>query len=152
MAPDEHQYTLAGPPLRSPTGSQTHPPHGFHGRCTPASRPPATKEGPWTRSSGGGSMTEVRVVVAHQEQLWGLVEAAQLEHMIICQYLYAEFSLKNGIGPSRWTPCTSSGSRSKGRSPNTGGRGSTPSTPGASSVCCQPQTRHPPNRADSHRP
>jgi hypothetical protein len=36
-------------------------------------------------------------VVAHREQLWWLLaEAAQLEHMIMCQYLYAEFSLKDG--------------------------------------------------------
>src|SRR6478735_1478009 len=41
-------------------------------------------------------MTEPRVVVAHREHLWWLLaEAAQLEHMIMCQYLYAEFSLKN---------------------------------------------------------
>jgi Mn-containing catalase len=39
------------------------------------------------------------VVVAHREQLWWLLaEAAQLEHMIMCQYLYAEFSLKDGSG------------------------------------------------------
>jgi len=43
-------------------------------------------------------MTEPRVV-AHREQLWWLLaEAAQLEHMIMCEYLYAEFSLKNGSG------------------------------------------------------
>jgi ferritin-like protein len=37
------------------------------------------------------------VVVAHREQLWWLLaEAAQLEHMIMCQYLFAEFSLKDG--------------------------------------------------------
>jgi len=42
-------------------------------------------------------MTEPRVVVAYREQLWWLLaEAAQLEHMIMCQYLYAEFSLKDG--------------------------------------------------------
>jgi Ferritin-like len=41
-------------------------------------------------------MTEPRVVVAHREQLWWLLaEAAQLEHMIMCQYLFAEFSLKD---------------------------------------------------------
>jgi hypothetical protein len=38
-------------------------------------------------------------VVADREHLWWLLaEAAQLEHMIMCQYLYAEFSLKNGSG------------------------------------------------------
>lgn len=44
-------------------------------------------------------MTEPRIVVAHREHLWWLLaEAAQLEHMIMCQYLYAEFSLKEGTG------------------------------------------------------
>ena len=44
-------------------------------------------------------MTEPRVVVAHREQLWWLLaEAAQLKHMIMCEHLYAEFSLKNGSG------------------------------------------------------
>ena len=44
-------------------------------------------------------MTEPKVVVAHREHLWWLLaEAAQLEHMIMCQYLYAEFSLKDGSG------------------------------------------------------
>jgi len=40
-------------------------------------------------------MAETRLVVEHREQLWSLlVEAAQIEHMIMCQYLYAGFSLK----------------------------------------------------------
>ena len=40
-------------------------------------------------------MTETKLVVEHREQLWSLlVEAAQIEHMIMCQYLYACFSLK----------------------------------------------------------
>src|SRR2546429_3855424 len=48
---------------------------------------------------GGGSVTEPKVVVAHRERLWWLLaEAAQLEHMIMCEYLYAEFSLKDGSG------------------------------------------------------
>ena len=39
--------------------------------------------------------TETRLVVEHREHLWSLlVEAAQIEHMIMCQYLYACFSLK----------------------------------------------------------
>ena len=34
-------------------------------------------------------------MVEYREQLWSLlVEAAQFEHMIMCQYLYACFSLK----------------------------------------------------------
>ena len=40
-------------------------------------------------------MAETRLVVEHREQLWSLlVEAAQIEHMIMCTYLYACFSLK----------------------------------------------------------
>jgi len=40
-------------------------------------------------------MAETKLVVEHREQLWSLlVEAAQIEHMIMCQYLYATFSLK----------------------------------------------------------
>lgn len=42
-------------------------------------------------------MTEPKIVVTHREHLWWLLaEAAQLEHMIMCQYLFAQFSLKNG--------------------------------------------------------
>jgi hypothetical protein len=42
-------------------------------------------------------MTEPKIVVVNREDLWYLLaEAAQLEHMIMCQYLYAEFSLKTG--------------------------------------------------------
>jgi hypothetical protein len=38
-------------------------------------------------------------LVAHREHLWWLLaEAAQFEHMMMCQYLYAEFSLKDGSG------------------------------------------------------
>ena len=40
---------------------------------------------------------EPRVVVANREDLWWLLtEASQLEHMIMCQYLFAEFSLRSG--------------------------------------------------------
>src|SRR5215469_1217520 len=39
--------------------------------------------------------TEPAIVVQNREQLWYLLmEASQLEHMIMCQYLYAGFSLK----------------------------------------------------------
>ena len=48
-----------------------------------------------TFSSGS---SEPKVVVAHREHLWWLLaEALQLEHMIMCQYLFAEFSLKDGV-------------------------------------------------------
>ncbi len=48
-------------------------------------------------------MDEPRVVVAHREDLWWLLaEACQLEHMIMCQYLYAEFSLTtDGLRPEQ---------------------------------------------------
>jgi hypothetical protein len=40
-------------------------------------------------------MAETKLVVEHREQLWSLlIEAAQIEHMIMCQYLYGCFSLK----------------------------------------------------------
>jgi hypothetical protein len=43
-------------------------------------------------------MAEPRVVVANREDLWWLLaEACQLEHMIMCQYLFAEFSLKDSV-------------------------------------------------------
>ena len=46
---------------------------------------------------GADGMDEPKVVVANREDLWWLLtEASQLEHMIMCQYLFAEFSLKNG--------------------------------------------------------
>jgi hypothetical protein len=56
-------------------------------------------------------MSEPRVVVAHREHLWWLLAGAiQLEHMIMCQYLFAELSLKGGVDegltPSRPRPST----------------------------------------------
>ncbi len=43
-------------------------------------------------------MGEPRIVVEHREHLWYLLaEAAQLEHGIMCQYLYAAFSLKASV-------------------------------------------------------
>ncbi len=42
------------------------------------------------------SAAEPKVVVAHREDLWWLLaEACQLEHMIMCQYLFAEWTLKD---------------------------------------------------------
>jgi hypothetical protein len=44
-----------------------------------------------------GRVNEPKIVVASREHLWWLlIEAAELEHMIMCQYLFAEFSLKSG--------------------------------------------------------
>jgi hypothetical protein len=40
-------------------------------------------------------MSEPELVVENREHLWDLlIEASQLEHLIMCQYLYASFSLK----------------------------------------------------------
>src|SRR5690348_2577912 len=40
-------------------------------------------------------MTETKLVVEHREHLWNLlIEASQVEQLIMCQYLYASFSLK----------------------------------------------------------
>jgi hypothetical protein len=42
-------------------------------------------------------MAETKLVVEHREHLWNLlIQAAQVEHLIMCQYLYASFSLKTG--------------------------------------------------------
>ena len=39
-------------------------------------------------------MVETKLVVEHREHLWNLlIEASQVEHLIMCQYLYASFSL-----------------------------------------------------------
>jgi len=42
-------------------------------------------------------VAEPKIVVEHREHLWYLLaEASQVEHLIMCQYLYASFSLKGG--------------------------------------------------------
>jgi hypothetical protein len=42
-------------------------------------------------------MTEGKLVVEHREHLWNLlIQAVQIEHLIMCQYLYASFTLKTG--------------------------------------------------------
>jgi len=42
-------------------------------------------------------VAEPKIIVEHREHLWYLLaEAAQVEHLIMCQYLYASFSLKAG--------------------------------------------------------
>jgi hypothetical protein len=42
------------------------------------------------------SAAEPKIVVTHREDLWWLLaEACQLEHMIMCQYLFAEWTLKD---------------------------------------------------------
>jgi hypothetical protein len=45
------------------------------------------------------TVSEPKIVITHREHLWWmLAEAMQVEHMILCQYLFAEFTLKNGEG------------------------------------------------------
>src|SRR5262245_5472055 len=44
-------------------------------------------------------MAEPEIVVANREHLWWLLaQAAQLEHMLMCEYLFAEFSLTAADG------------------------------------------------------
>src|SRR5690349_15668720 len=53
--------------------------------------------GPCSAALYGGVLTamnisEPKVVIEHREHLWILLsEALQLEHMIMCQYLFAQF-------------------------------------------------------------
>ena len=55
------------------------------GQPVSAGRPVCFK---WGADGQGASMAEPKLVVEHREQLWSLlVEAAQIEHMIMCQYL-----------------------------------------------------------------
>ena len=68
------------------------------------SRPP---EDGYRRTSQGRSpngmsdVSEPRILIPSREHLWWLLlEAAELEHMIMCQYLFAEFSLKPADEPS----------------------------------------------------
>src|SRR5215813_10743287 len=50
-------------------------------------------------SRGGLAPPEAPFVIEHREALiYMLCEAAELEHGIMCQYLYAAFSLKQGEG------------------------------------------------------
>jgi Ferritin-like len=50
-----------------------------------------------SESRSGALVAERQIVVESREHLWHLLmEASELEHMIMCQYLYATFSLKVG--------------------------------------------------------
>jgi hypothetical protein len=50
------------------------------------------------------TISEPKVVISHREHLWWLLaEALQLEQMIMCQYLLAQFSLKEGGGDGMTT-------------------------------------------------
>src|SRR6266550_9073540 len=57
-------------------------------------------EGPLARlleTRGGTAAPEAPFVIEHREALiYMLCEAAELEHGIMCQYLFAAFSLKQG--------------------------------------------------------
>lgn len=45
-----------------------------------------------------GNASEPPILIEHREQLWGLLgQAGQLEHMIMCQYLFAAASLKESV-------------------------------------------------------
>src|SRR5436190_18403204 len=52
------------------------------------------------KTKGASNMTkELPIVIEDREELiFILSEAAALEHMIMCQYLYAAFSLKRDVG------------------------------------------------------
>src|SRR4051794_35645906 len=44
-------------------------------------------------------MAESRIVVENREHLWFLLaQAAHLEHMVMCQYLFAAFTLRDDDG------------------------------------------------------
>src|SRR5438552_16835250 len=48
---------------------------------------------------GGRAAPEAPFVIEHREALiYMLCEAAELEHGIMCQYLFAAFSMKQGTG------------------------------------------------------
>ena len=79
-------------------------------------------------------MAEPEIVVEHREHLWYLLaEAAQVEHLIMCQYLYASFSLKAGpedgltgeqaAAVARWRDRSG---RPSGAAPCAGARGASP--------------------------
>ncbi len=74
-------------------------------QCTGSHHPPRLKRWQRSRDKTGrvatdnrrASVAEPKIVVEHREHLWYLLaEAAQVEHLIMCQYLYASFSLKTG--------------------------------------------------------
>src|SRR5262245_57384292 len=85
-----HRSTSSGPGSRAGGPSDRRPaapPGGAAPRPAPAPR--------------GRLMDEPVLVVESREHLWYLLtEASQLEHMIMCQYLYAMFSLKSGADES----------------------------------------------------
>ena len=64
--------------------------------------PPSAGQGRLTQliaTRGGKASPEAPFVIEHREALiYMLCEAAELEHGIMCQYLYAAFSLKQGEG------------------------------------------------------
>ncbi len=64
--------------------------------------PPAAGQGRLAQlleTRGGTASPEAPFVIEHREALiYMLCEAAELEHGIMCQYLYAAFSLKQGTG------------------------------------------------------
>ena len=66
---------------------------------------------------GGRPEPEAPFVIEHREALiYMLCQAAELEHGIMCQYLFAAFSLKQGadegLTPGSSTPSPAGGARS----------------------------------------
>src|SRR5215472_16023338 len=60
--------------------------------------------GPAGANKEESTVTEPEIVVENREHLWYLLsEASQLEHMIMCEYLFAGFTLKReadeGLSP-----------------------------------------------------
>src|SRR5690348_160805 len=67
----------------------------LYGRVLKASS--SSKTIPVTGERTAMNISEPKIVIGHREHLWILLsEALQLEHMIMCQYLFAQFSLKDG--------------------------------------------------------
>ena len=68
---------------------------------------------------GRRATPEAPFVIEHREALiYMLCLAAELEHAIMCQYLYTAFSLKQGVdeglSPGRWRPWSAGAGRSSG--------------------------------------
>lgn len=93
-------------------------------------------------SRGGKAAPEAPFVIEHREALiYMLCEAAELEHGILCQYLFAAFSLKGSVdegltegelaATTRWrrvvSHCSASATASRLSSPSTSGATTTPS-------------------------
>lgn len=92
MTDREHQAATA------PDQAATAPDHRTSATRTPADAHPRAAQGRLARllaTRGGTAAPEAPFVIEHREALiYMLCEAAELEHGIMCQYLFAAFSLK----------------------------------------------------------